>query len=241
MRKALTSFLLASLVLGGATFVRADDLVWRSPSETLTIGLSPDDVSHIEFPEAITNITVEDPDYADILVVEGYGNRAFRMRSRLPKMATRAFLTGASGNTYVVIITTDVPYRTFLRIVDGTKLDELGRQATKEFGYMDLLRAMAMDKDIPGVLREPHVIPGWFKGAGLDFELSEVWQTAQLTGAVVYVQNEKPTPNEVNLPAINIPKTSEWGILRYATMENLRLAPKGQPNDRGVLFLVFNR
>lgn len=239
--RVLTSFLLAALLIVAAATAQADDITWRSPSETLTIGLSPDDVSHVEFPEAITNITVEDPDYADILVVEGYGNRAFRMRSRLPKMATRAFLTGESGNTYVVIITTDVPYRTFLRIVDGTKLDELGRQATKEFGYMDLLRAMALDKDIPGVLREPHVIPTWFKGAGLNFELSEVWQTAQLTGAVVYVQNEKPTPNEVNLPAINIPKTGEWGILRYATMENLRLAPRGQPNDRGVLFLVFNR
>lgn len=241
MVKVLTNFLLAALLVAAATIAQADDITWRSPSETLTLGLSPDDVSHVEFPEPIINITVEDADYADILVVEGYGNRAFRMRSRLPKMATRAFFTGESNNTYVVIITTDVPYRTFVRIVDGTKLDDLGRQATKDFDYMDMLRAMALDKDIPGVLREPHVIPSWFKGAGLNFELSEVWQTAQLTGAVVYVQNEKNTPNEVNLPAINIPKTGEWGVLRYATMENLRLAPQGQPNDRGVLFLIFNR
>lgn len=233
--------LLAVLWLSLAQPAAAQEVAWRGPTETITIGLTPDDVSHIEFFEPITNITVEDPEYADILVVEGYGNRAFRMRARLPKMATRAFLTGQSGNTYVLVITTDAPYQTFLRIVDGTKVDEIGRNLTKDFTYTDLIRAMAADKDVAGVLREAYVIPNWFKGAGLTFELSEVWQTNQLTGVVVLVQNDKNQPNEVNVPAINIPRTDEWGVLRFASMENLRLAPKGQPNDRGVLFLVFQR
>src|SRR4051812_17162650 len=70
----------------------ADTLTWRGPTQTLTIGLTQDDISHVEFPEPITNVTVENQDYVDVLVVEGYQNRAFRMRSLLPKMATRMFM-----------------------------------------------------------------------------------------------------------------------------------------------------
>ena len=54
-------------------------------------------------------------------------------------------------------------------------------------------------------------------------------------------KNEYPMPNEVNLPAISIPKTGEWGVLRRAAMENMRLAAKGKPHDTGVMFLIFAR
>jgi len=229
------------LTLGAATMAQADTVQWKGPTHTLTLGLSEEDISHIEFPEDIINITVENPEYVDILVVEGYGNRAFRMRSLLPKMATRIFFTGASSKTYIVVVTTDVPYRSFIQIVDGTRLDTIGQALSKKFGANELIRAMAMDKDVPGVLRETHVIPNWFSGAGLSFELSEIWQTPLMTGLVVHVQNQFPTANEVNMPAIAIPKTSEWGVLRSAAMENMRLAARGMPNDKGVLFLVFSR
>jgi hypothetical protein len=222
-------------------FAQAETLVWQGPTKTLTIGLTADDVSHVEFPEPITNVTLENQDYVDILVVEGYNNRAFRMRSLLPKMATRMFLTGQSGNTYIVVLTTDVPYRSFLKIVNGLELDDVKRAVSKNFGPHDLIRSMAQDQDIPGVTRETYVIPNWFRGNGMSFDLSEVWQSATLTGLVVHVRNEQPQPNEVNLPAILIPKTSEWGSLRLAAMENLRLAPAGAPNDKGVLLLVFLR
>lgn len=219
----------------------ADTLVWQGPTKSLTIGLTQDDVSHVEFPEPITNVTLEDPSYADILVVEGYNNKAFRMRSLLPKMATRMFLTGQSGNTYIVVLTTDVPYRSFLQITNGLELDAVRRNIAKNFGPTDLVRAMAQDEDVPGVNRETYVIPNWFRGNGMMFDLAEVWQSAQLTGLVVHVRNEYAQANEVNLPAIVIPKTDEWGVLRHASMENLRLAPAGQPNDKGVLYLVFTR
>lgn len=219
----------------------ADTLVWKGPTKALTIGLTQDDVSHVEFPEPITNVTLEDPSYVDILVVEGYNKRAFRMRSLMPKMATRMFLTGQSGNTYIVILTTDVPYRSFIQIVNGLELDEVKRQVAEKLGPNDLIRAMALDQDVPGVNRETYVIPNWFRGNGMMFDLSEVWQSPQYTGLVVHVRNEYNQANEVNLPAIVIPKTDEWGVLRYAAMENLRLAPSGQPNDKGVLFLVFMR
>jgi hypothetical protein len=233
---------LAVLALVAATGpAMADTLQWKGPTHTLTIGLSEEDISHIEFPEDIINITVENPEYVDILVVEGYGNRAFRMRSLLPKMATRIFFTGNSSRTYIVVVTTDVPYRSYVQIVDGTRLNAIGQALSQKFGPNELIRAMAMDKEIPGVLRETHVIPNWFSGSGLTFELSEIWQTPLLTGLVVHVQNQFPTANEVNMPAITIPKTSEWGVLRSAAMENMRLAPRGMPNDKGVLFLVFSR
>ena len=219
----------------------ADTMLWRGPTHTLTIGLNQDDISHVEFPSEIVNVTLENSDYVDVLFVEGYGGRAFRMRSLLPKMATRMFLTDTKGETYIVILTTDVPYRSYLKIEDGRKVAAARAKVASQFGPNDLIRAMAEDRDIPGVLRETYVIPNWFKGAGLDFELSEVWQTPKLTGLVVHVQNEAPTANEVNLPAINIPKTSEWGVLRRASMENMRLAAKGKPNDKGVMFLIFAR
>ncbi len=219
----------------------ADTLVWRGPTHTMTIGVAEEDIAHIEFPEPIVNITVENQDYIDILVVEGYQNRAMRMRALLPKMATRMFLTGESGRTYIVVATTDVPYRAFLQIVDGKQIDDIAKKAASKFDATDLIRAMALDADIPGVLRETYVIPNWFKGAGIMFDLSEVWQTPLLTGLVVNVRNKFNTPNEVNIPAITIPMTDEWGTLRYSAMENMRLAPQGEPNDQGILFLVFAR
>ena len=220
MKKFLFSaFLVLTMV---ASHALADTVIWRGPTHTLTLGLNEDDISHVEFPEEIVNITLENSDYVDILVVEGYGNKAFRMRSLLPKMATRMFMTGASGATYIVVLTTDVPYRQFVQIVDGQKIDSKKRQIASQFGVNDMLRAMAEDRDIPGVVRETYVVPNWFTGAGLTFELSEVWQSPKFTGLVVHVQNEYPTANEVNIPAISIPKTGEWGVLRKAAMENMR-------------------
>ncbi|NBX85711.1 MAG: hypothetical protein EBQ80_00470 [Proteobacteria bacterium] len=224
-----------------ATSAWADTLVWQGPTKTLTIGVTQDDVAHVEFPEPITNVTLEDPSYVDILVPDGYNNRAFRIRSMLPKMATRMFLVGQSGNTYIVVLTTDIPYRSYLQITNGQELDEIKRNISRKMGPGDLVRAMANDTDVPGVNRETYVIPNWFRGSGMMFDLSEVWQSPQLTGLVVHVRNESNSANEVNLPAIVIPKTSEWGELRHASMENLRLAPAGQPGDKGLLFLVFLR
>ncbi len=237
MKKLLLVALLAITVFP----VWGETMVWRGPTHTMTIGLSESDISHVEFPEPIINVTVENQDYVDILVVEGYQNRAFRMRSLLPKMATRMFLTGESGTTYISVLTTDVPYRAFLQVVDGKRIDDVARKAAENFTDMDMVRAMSLDKDIPGVLRETYVIPTWFEGAGLVFDLAEVWQSSLLTGLVVHVRNEYNTPNEINLPAINVPMTDEWGELRYGSMENMRLAAKGRPNDRGVLYLVFTR
>ena len=137
--------------------------------------------------------------------------------------------------------TTDVPYRSFVQIVDGSKLDNIAKDIARKFDMNDLVRSMALDKEVPGVLRETHVVPNWFRGGGLVFELSEIWQTPLLTGLVVNVRNETGAPTEVNLPSITIPKTGEWGILRKAAMENMRLAPKGRPSDTGTLFLVFSR
>jgi hypothetical protein len=231
---------LAALLVAPA-YVHADTLTWRGPTQTLTIGLTQDDISHVEFPEPISNVTVENPDYVDVLVVEGYQNRAFRMRSLLPKMATRMFLTGASGNTYIVVVSTDVPYRAFVQIVNGLETDTVKRAIAHKFGPNDLVRAMAKDEDIPGVLRETMVIPNWFRGGSLTFDLSEVWQSPTLTGLVVNVRNNGRAPAEVNLPAITLPKTDEWGELRFGAMENLRLNAAGNPNDKGVLFLVFTR
>ena len=219
----------------------ADTIAWRGPTHTLTIGLSDVDVAHLEMPESISNISIEDVEYVDILVVKGSANRAFRMRSLLPKMATRVFMTGASGRTYILILTTDIPYRSFVQVVDGTAIDDIARKAAEKFDMNDMIRAMVQDKDIPGVVRETHVIPNWFKGPGVTFELAEIWQSSLLTGLVVHVQNLYPTENEINLPAITIPKTSEWGILRKASMENMRLAPRGQANDEGLLYLIFSR
>jgi hypothetical protein len=233
------TFVLIGLFMASAAF--AETLVWRGPTQPLTIGLSRDDVSHIEFPEPITNLTVEDQDYLEAIVVEGYNHRAFRIRSQLPKMATRAFFTGQSGNTYIVIFTTDVPYRAYLQIANGLDVDSKKRSIAKKFGPTDLVRAIAQNQDIPGFNRETYVIPNWFRGNGMTFDLAEIWQSPTLTGLVVHVANEYPQANEVNLPAIVIPKTNEWGNLRFAAMENLRLAPAGQPNDKGVLILVFLR
>ncbi len=241
MKKLIVFGFALVLTLFAQENAQAETLVWRGPTHTLTIGLSEEDISHVEFPEKITNITVENPDYVDILVVEGYGNRAFRMRSMLSKMATRMFLTGASGKTYIVVATTDVPYHSFIQVADGTVIEDAARAAAKNFGPKDLIRAMAQEEEIPGVLRETYVIPGWFRGAGLDFELAEVWQSPQLTGLVVHVQNLYNTPNEVNLPAITIPQTDEWGVLRHAAMENMRLQAKGKKNDSGIMYLIFNR
>ena len=235
---ALTFTLLSFAVVPSA---EAEVVPWKGPTHTVTIGLNEEDISHVEFPETISNITLENPDYVDIYVVADRGNRAFRMRSLLPKMATRMFMTGASGNTYIVVLTTDVPYSAFVEVVDASKIDETKKLISNKFGPQDLVRAMAMDKDLPGVLRETHLIPDWFRGNGLTFELSEVWQTPLMTGLVVHVSNDRTEPNEVNLPAITIPRTDEWGVLRHAAMENMRLAPRGLPNDRGVLFLVFKR
>jgi hypothetical protein len=240
----LTTYI-KTAILGLAIFVAngaiADTMVWQGPTHTMTVGLNEDDISHIEFPEEISNITVENSDYIDILVVQGYSNRAFRMRSLKPKMATRMFLTGASGSTYIMVATTDVPYRSFVEVVDGRALENKRRNIAKQFGPSDFVRAMAEDAEIPGVIRETYVVPNWFQGSGFTFELSEVWQSPKLTGLTVHVQNDYKSVNEVNLPAISIPKTSEWGILRQASMENMRLEPKGKPNDKGVLFLIFER
>jgi hypothetical protein len=219
----------------------AEVIPWKGPTHTITIGLNEEDISHIEFPEEITNITLENPDYVDVYVVADRGNRAFRMRSLLPKMATRMFMTGGSGNTYIVVLTTDVPYSAFVEVTDASKIDDVKAMLSKKFGPRDLVRAMAMDKELPGVLRETHLIPDWFRGNGLTFELSEVWQTPLMTGLVIHVANDRNEANEENLPAITIPRTDEWGILRHAAMENMRLAPRGLPNDRGVMFLVFKR
>jgi len=224
-----------------ATSAIADTIAWRGPEHTLAIGLSDVDAAQLEMPESIANISVEDASYVDILVIQNAGNRIFRMRSMLPKMATRIFMTGVSGRTYIMILTTDVPYRSFMQVVDGTKLDDLARKAAEKFDMNDMVRAMVQDQDIPGVVRETHVIPNWFKGPGVSFELAEIWQSSLLTGLVVHVQNMYPSQNEVNLPAITIPKTSEWGVLRKASMENMRLAPKGSPNDEGMLYLIFSR
>ena len=239
LRKAVFASVAGIALL--VSVVYADTQVWQGPTDTLTIGLSEADISHVEFPEPIINVTVENQDYVDVLVVEGYGNRAFRMRSMLPKMATRMFLTGESGTTYIAVLTTDVPYRAFMQIVDGKKMDDIARSVSKKFTETDFIRAMSLDTDIPGVLRETYVIPNWFQGAGLVFELSEVWQSPLMTGLVVHVRNQHNMPNEVNVPAVTIPVTDEWGELRHAAMENMRLAPKGQQNDQGILYLVFKR
>lgn len=237
----MKKYIIALLALAVAMPTWADTVVWKGPTHTLSLGLSETDISHIEFPEPIINVTVEDQDFVDILVVEGYQNRAFRMRSTLPKMATRMFLTGESGATYIAVLTTDVPYRAFLQIVDGDQIANAARTAGEAFTETDFIRAMALDNDIPGVLRETYVIPNWFQGAGLSFELSEVWQSSIMTGLVVHVRNQADTANEVNVPAVTIPLTDEWGELRHAAMENMRLAPSGQPNDQGILYLVFQR
>lgn len=236
-RLALTLLALALAPL--AAF--ADTVVWRGPTKPITIGLSTSDYTQIMFPEPIAHVVVEDPSYIDGKPLDGYNGRAIMFQSLLPKMATRAFFTGQSGNTYIVILTTDVPYRTYMEVVDGVASDQLKRGIAAKFGPHDLVRAMVQDDDVPGVTRETYVIPNWFRGSGMTFDLSEIWQSPTLTGLVVHVRNEYPQPNEVNLPAIVIPKTTEWGNLRFAAMENLRLAPAGQQNDKGILFLVFLR
>jgi hypothetical protein len=237
MRKLLALLLWVALPLAAM----ADTITWRGPTQPVTLGLTQDDIAQVEFPEPITNLTIENREYVDIVAVEGQGNRVFRMRSLLPKMATRMFMIGQSGNTYIVILTTDTPYSAFTTIVNGLEQDEVKKAIARQFGPHDLIRAMAKDDDIPGVNRETYVIPNWFRGSGVSFDLAEVWQSPLFTGLVVHVRNENPAPNEVNLPAITIPRTDEWGTLRLASMENLRLAPQGQPNDKGVLFLVFVR
>lgn len=241
MKKLILSILVLFAFIGLHASALADTLAWRGPTHTVTVGLSQDDISHVEFPEAIINVTVENPDYVDILVVEGYGNRAFRMRSLPPKMATRSFFTGQSGKTYIVVLTTDVPYRSFVQIIDATKIEDLARKAAEKFDRTDLLRAMSLEQDIPGVLRETMVINNWFRGAGVAFDLAEVWQSALMTGLVVHVRNEFNGPNEVNIPAVTVPQTDEWGTLKLASMENARLSPRGKPGDKGVMFLVFSR
>ncbi|MFO0500236.1 MAG: hypothetical protein ACK5YK_00960, partial [Pseudomonadota bacterium] len=129
----------------------------------------------------------------------------------------------------------------YLQVVNGLEIDEIQRKASANFGPVDLVRAMALDADVPGINRETYVVPNWFRGSNMSFDLAEVWQNPKLTGLVVHVRNEAPIPQEVNLPAVTIPKTSEWGQLRHASMENLRLNAAGQPNDKGILFLVFVR
>lgn len=239
MKKLLS--ILAVFTLLFSTAASAKTLKWEGDEDVVSIGLNMTDVSQVTLPEQIINITVEDPDYVDVLVVQGYDNRVFRMKSNYEKMATRMFLTGKSGNTYVIIATTDVPYYAIVKIVDGTKINEIEEALSKKLDENSLIRAMALDKDLPGINRETHVIPNWFKGSGLSFELSEVWQTPLLTGLVVHVQNLERRKNEVDVTAIHIPKTDEWGELRKASMENLRLEPYGQPGDKGLLFLVFTR
>jgi hypothetical protein len=237
--KKILSILAVFVMFAGAA--NAKTLKWEGDEDVLQIGINTTDVSQVTFPEAIVNITVEDPDYVDVLVVQGYGNKTFRMKSNYDNMATRMFLTGASGNTYVAIISTGISYHAIVKIVDGTKINEIGQAISSKLDENALIRAMALDKDIPGINRETHVIPNWFTGSGLTFELSELWQTPLLTGLVVHVQNTYKKVNEVNVPAIYIPKTDEWGELRKASMENLKLEPYGKPGDKGLLFLVFTR
>lgn len=241
-----TGFFLLAVLTAASFFsfaqpAEAEVIPWRGPTHTITIGLSEEDISHVEFPEAITSVTIENPDYVDVLVVADRNNRAFRMRSLLPKMATRMFLTGQSGQTYVAVLTTDVPYSTFVEVVDASQADDVAAAVSRGFGPRDLLRAMATERELPGVLRETHLIPEWFRGGGLVFELSEIWQTPKFTGLVVHVENTRSQANEVNIPALTIPRTNEWGVLRHASMENMRLEPKGKPNDKGMLFLIFKR
>lgn len=238
MKKILTALLVFVLTI---TVAQAKTLKWEGDTDVLSIGINMTDVSQVTFPEPIINITVEDPDYVDVLVVQGYGNKTFRMKSNFENMATRMFLTGRSGNTYVAIVTTGVPYYAIVKIVDGTKINTIEKAIAKKIDENAIIRAMALDKDVPGINRETHVIPNWFRGSDLVFELSEIWQTPLLTGLVVHVQNTSRNLNEVNVPAINIPKTDEWGELRKASMENLRLEPYGKPGDKGLLFLVFTR
>lgn len=238
MKRILSTVVVFMLML---TVANAKSIKWEGDEDVLSVGLNMTDVSQVTFPEAIINITVEDPDYVDVLVVQGYGNKTFRMKSNYDNMATRMFLTGKSGNTYVMIASTGTPYYAIVKVVDGTKIDAIGRAISEKLDENALIRAMALDKDIPGVNRETHVIPNWFNGSGLSFELSEIWQTPLLTGLVVHVQNIETKVNEVNVPAIYIPKTDEWGELRKASMENLKLEPYGKPNDKGLLFLVFTR
>ncbi|HAG53525.1 MAG TPA: hypothetical protein DCL21_07045 [Alphaproteobacteria bacterium] len=238
MKKILSTIAVFMLMM---TVAQAKTLKWEGDEEVISLGVNTTDVSQITFPEPIINITVEDPDYVDVLVVQGYANRTFRMKSNYDNMATRMFLTGKSGNTYVAIISTGIPYYAIVKIVDGTKINEIGQAIAKKLDENTLIRAMALDKEIPGINRETHVIPNWFTGSGLTFELSELWQTPLLTGIVVHVQNTETAVNEVNIPAISIPKTDEWGELRKASMENLRLEPYGKPGDKGLLFLVFTR
>jgi|GEM_PF-1247862 len=236
-------FLAAAVLMAVAVHVAAfaDTLVWNGPTKPLVVGLSTTDYTQVMFPEPIKYATPEDPSYFDGKPLAGYNNRAFMFQSLLPKMATRVFFTGQSGNTYVIILTTDVPYRTYVEIVDGLKQQQVKRAVSGKMTPHDLIRAMDADEDVPGISRETYIIPNWFRGNNMAFDLSEIWQTPTMTGLVVHVRNETPQPQEVNLPAIVIPKTSEWGTLRYAAMENLRLAPQGRPNDKGILFLVFLR
>jgi len=238
MRRILALLVLASAALAPAW---ADTLVWNGPTKPLTIGLSTSDYTQIMFPEPIDHVVVEDPSYIDGKQLDGYNKRAIMFQSLLPKMATRAFFTGQSGNTYIVILTTDVPYRTYIEVLNGLEQDMVKRSIATGMGPHDLVRAMATDTEVPGLARETYVIPNWFRGNGMTFDLSEIWQSPTMTGLVVHVRNENPQPTEVNLPAILIPKTTEWGSLRFAAMENLRLAPAGQANDKGILFLVFLR
>lgn len=237
----MVAVMAAVTAIGFSAPAEAEVIPWRGPTHTITIGLSEEDISQVEFPEPVTSVTIENPDYVDVLVVADRNNRAFRMRSLLPKMATRAFLTGQSGQTYVVVLTTDVPYSTFVEVVDASQADDIAAAVSREFGPRDLIRAMATEKELPGVLRETHLIPEWFRGGGVVFELSEIWQTPKFTGLAVRVENTRSQPNEVNIPALTIPRTNEWGVLRHASMENMRLAAKGKPNDKGMLFLIFKR
>lgn len=241
MRHALILLALLAGAFAVTPPLMADTLVWRSPTKPLTIGLSTSDYTQVMFPEPIKAVTLENPSYIDGKPLDGYNGQAIMFQSLLPKMATRGFFVGQSGNTYILILTTDVPYRTYIEIVDGVALKQMKESIASQMAPHDLVRAMAMDTDVAGITRETYVIPNWFRGSGMTFDLSEVWQSPTMTGLVVHVRNENPTPNEVNLPAIVIPQTSEWGNLRFASMENLRLAPAGQPNDKGVLFLIFLR
>ncbi len=237
----IKNFIAVVIVLAISVPAFADTLTWKGPRHQLGIGLSQTDVAHIEFPEDIINITVEDEQYVDILRVQGYGQRAFRMKSMEPRMATRAFFTGVSQKTYIVILTTDLPYRSFTQIVDSSSVEKVKEKIAKKFTEKDFLRSMALDEEMPGVLRETHVIPNWFEGAGVSFELAEVWQSTKMTGLVVHAHNLRDRETEVNIPAITIPRTDEWGKLTHAAMENMRLRPKGIAGDTGVLFLVFKR
>jgi hypothetical protein len=239
--RRLTLLTLALALLSNVAAVRADTLVWRSPTKPLTIGLSTGDYTQVMFPEPIKAVTLENPSYIDGKPLDGYNGQAIMFQSLLPKMATRGFFVGQSGNTYILVLTTDVPYRTYIEIVDGVAMKQLKETVASKMGPHDLIRAMAQDIDVPGITRETYVVPNWFRGSGMTFDLSEIWQSPTMTGLVVHVRNENAVPNEVNLPAIVIPKTSEWGNLRFASMENLRLAPAGQPNDKGVLLLIFLR